>query len=267
MDRPRHVSGTALRVRPRAWIGIALWVVYVAVILLVQGTSGVPYTELADTVGNIWRNGVLSIVLAAAAVVLIGWRLGWLRAAIVERPRSRARWTLLAPLLYLAIAIGNAVATDWSALSVGFVLSAVVLGVVVGFGEEITCRGLLLVGLRGSTREVFVWLLTCVLFGLMHGLNIVLGAAVGDTVQQVVLAAMQGSAFYVLRRVTGSLVWAMALHGFWDFSIFTQSTSGADQSSLGILMVPAALLSVVAAFFVTRDAGRERDRDEALTGG
>ena len=66
----------------------------------------------------------------------------------------------------------------------------------------------------------------------MHSLNALLGAPVLNTAEQMILAGLHGSAFYVLRRVTGSLVWAMALHGLWDLSIFLDFVSGAN-SPLG----------------------------------
>ena len=55
----------------------------------------------------------------------------------------------------------------------------------------------------------------------MHGINIVLGQSVGETLPQIGQAFLHGLLFYILRRVTGSLIWAMALHGAWDFSVFS----------------------------------------------
>ncbi|MEG3615393.1 CPBP family intramembrane glutamic endopeptidase [Isoptericola haloaureus] len=247
---------TGMRVRPTALAGLGVFLLYLALIVLVQSTSGVDYDDLAASSQNIWRFGILSLGVGALAVTALTVWFGWWRAATVETVRSRKRWTLVAPAIYLAVALGNLVVTDWGALEIGFVLSAVVLGVTVGFAEELTTRGTLLVGLRGTMREIAVWATTCVLFGAMHGLNIVFGAEVGSTLQQVVVAGMQGSAFYVLRRVLGRLAWAMALHGLWDFSIFTQSAAPGGDNVLGLLVLPTALLSVVAGFVVARDAGR-----------
>ena len=84
-------------------------------------------------------------------------------------------------------------------------------------------------------------------------MNILLGAPLLGTLQQIVLAAAQGSAFYALRRVTGSLIWAMALHGLWDFSVFVLGTSG-GANPLGILTLVSALVSVIFGFLATKDA-------------
>lgn len=69
-------------------------------------------------------------------------------------------------------------------------------------------------------REVGAWFLTSLLFGLMHFVNVVLGAPVDGTVGQLLAASTAGTTFYILRGTTGSLVWAMLLHGLWDFSAF-----------------------------------------------
>ena len=111
---------------------------------------------------------------------------------------------------------------------------------------------MLLVGLRGTFHEVAVWALTCVLFGFMHGVNIFLGAAAGPTAVQVLAAAMQGSAFYILRRYYGTLVWAMVLHGLWDMSIFVQAQSDGPVNVLSLLVWPASILAVIAGFVVAR---------------
>lgn len=119
--------------------------------------------------------------------------------------RSTARWTLIAPVLYLLVVLGNLALTEWSRVPVGFVLSALVLGVVAGFAEELVCRGVLLVGLRGQLGEVWAWLISCLLFGVMHRINIVLGQAVGSRA----LPCNTAETICILRRVTGSLVPAM----------------------------------------------------------
>lgn len=85
---------------------------------------------------------------------------------------------------------------------------------------------MLLVGLRGSIAEVWVALISSLCFGLMHRINIFLGQSVAATIPQIGHAFLQGLTFYVLRRVIGSLIGAMVLHGAWDFSVFSLDHSG-----------------------------------------
>jgi CAAX protease family protein len=241
-----------MRVSPRPLLGLAALAAYLVVVFVIQGTSGVPYTELSASAGNLWRDPILSIAVGSLVVAALATWWGWWRPALVERTRARP-WTVIAPALVLVLAVVNLVFTKWSSIGADFVIAGLVVGVLVGFGEEFTTRGLLLVGLRARLREVLVWLFTCLAFGLIHGLNILLGAPVLGTVQQIVLAAAQGSAFYALRRVTGSLIWPMALHGLWDFSVFVIGTSGGS-NPLGFLILVSAVVSVVFGFLATKDA-------------
>ena len=241
-----------MRVSPRPLLGLVALAAYLVVVAVIQGTSGVPYTELSASASNLWRDPILSIAVASVVVAALATWWGWWQPALFERSRARRR-TIIAPAFVLVLALFNLVFTKWSNIGVDFVVAGLVVGVLVGFGEEFTTRGLLLVGLRARLREVFVWLFTCLAFGLMHSVNILLGAPVVATLQQIVLAAAQGSAFYALRRVTGSLIWAMALHGLWDFSVFVIGTSG-GANPLGILTFVSAVVSVVSGFLATKDA-------------
>lgn len=241
-----------MRVKPAALVGIGIWLLYVAIVVVLQKASGIPYTDFGDSTSNMWRGTVLSLAVGAVVIGLLGLWMGWWGAAVRDEHRTRVTWTLIAPVIYLVIVVGTFAGTDWSRVSAGFLLVALVLGILVGFAEEFVCRGMLLVGLRGTFHEVTVWALTCVLFGIMHGVNIFLGAPVTSTVLQVVMAGVQGSAFYILRRYSGTLVWAMLLHGLWDMSIFVHEQSGADPALVGALIWVALPFALVGGFVVAR---------------
>ena len=83
----------------------------------------------------------------------------------------------------------------------------------VGFSEELTSRGLVLTSFRSQLSEGWTWFLSSALFGLMHLVNVLLGAPLLNSLAQAGLAFASGTAFYIVRRVTGSLIWAMILHG------------------------------------------------------
>ncbi|CAM3755634.1 CPBP family intramembrane glutamic endopeptidase [Occultella aeris] len=250
-----------VRVQPRAWIGLAAWALYLVVVVVVQAASGVPYTEWGDSASNLWRGAVVSLVLGAVVVAIVTSWLGWWRPALRERRTTRAKWTIIAPALLLVALVGNLVGTDWSAVGADFILAALALGIVVGFNEELTSRGLLLVGLRGSTREIWVALVSSAAFGLMHGINIFLGQSVAETIPQIGQAFLQGLTFYVLRRVTGSLFAAIALHGAWDFSVFTLDVSDGS-NPLTILVLLGGVFTLATFWFAARDA-REGTGDRA----
>jgi len=241
-----------MRVKPTAIVGVAIWLLYVAIVVIMQKTSGIPYTEFGDSTANMWRGIIPSLLIGSLVIAALAFWMRWWGAAMRDQYRTKVGWALIAPAVFLLIALGNFAFTDWGNISAGFLLVALVLGILVGFAEEIVCRGMLLVGLRGTFHEVAVWAFTCVLFGLMHGVNIFLGASVGPTVTQVIAAGMQGSAFYILRRYYGTLVWAMALHGLWDMSIFVQTQSDGGVNLLALLIWPVSILAVVGGFMVAR---------------
>ncbi|WP_248152823.1 CPBP family intramembrane glutamic endopeptidase [Microbacterium aoyamense] len=248
-------NAQSLRVRPRVWIGIVIYFAYVVVVFGVQKATGVPYTDLGKSGENLFLGAGLSLIVAAILLAITTTALGWWRPALFDRHRAAHKWPLIAPVVMVVALITNLVATDWGSYDVAFFGASLVL-LLVGFTEELTTRGLLLVSLRSRLSEVWVWLLTSALFGLMHLVNAASGQPIGPTLQQVAFAFGAGTIFYILRRVTGSLVWAMVLHGFWDFSTFavTHGTPGPLAASSGILEITAIILAFIAVAFVIRGA-------------
>jgi len=155
------------------------------------------------------------------------------------------------PALALLAALIGIATFDWDSPRTD-VLPLLAVGVLlVGFSEELLTRGLLIVGLRPAMKEPMVWFVTSLLFGLMHGLNIIGGQAVGTTLQQIVFAFVLGTAFYVTRRVTGTLLVCMVLHAVWDFgSIGNEATDGTNLS--GLFVILTAILGLFAVWKLLR---------------
>ena len=244
----------SLRVRPRVWIGLAIYVGYIIVVFSVQAFSGVPYDKLGESGSNLFFGAGLSLVIAAVLLALTTTLLGWWRPALFDRHHS-ARWPIIAPLLMVVALVFNLVSVDWGSFDGAFLAAALVI-ILVGFTEEITTRGLLLTGLRSRLNEVWVWLISTALFAGMHLLNAASGQALGPTLNQVVFAFIAGTVFYVLRRVTGTLIWSMLLHGLWDFSTFSLG-HGTPSALAGIgptFEIVAGVLALIFVAFVIRGA-------------
>ncbi|ROR83252.1 hypothetical protein SAMN06295974_1319 [Plantibacter flavus] len=239
-----------MRVTPRVWIGLAIYVGYVAVIFVVSKLSGVAYTEIGTSAEFTWRGAVLDLAVGAVLLAITTWLLGWWRPALFERRRSHHKWPIFVPALMLVVAVANLVNTDWSKFDPSFLLSLLALGLAVGFCEELMSRGLLLTAFRSRLSEVWVWLLTSLLFGAMHLVNAALGAPFLNTLGQVVLAAMSGTCFYIVRRVTGSLVWAMALHGIWDVAAFSVGFAPLGTPWAAYLTPVIGILAVAVVYWV-----------------
>ena len=179
--------------------------------------------------------------------------LGWWRAVMFERPGTAPRWTMAVTLLYLVAALSGIGSSGVFGLPARHVLALALGCALVGFSEEILTRGVLLVGLRGAVSEGWVWLLTCLLFGLLHPLNVFFGQSLGTTVRQIGLAFLAGSALYVVRMAQAALLPAMALHAMWDFGTLGASASNTTTPVLvGLLLQLTMVVSLVAAWQIVR---------------
>ncbi|MEJ3405214.1 CPBP family intramembrane glutamic endopeptidase [Rathayibacter sp. YIM 133350] len=243
-----------LKVRPRVWIGLAIYIGYVAIVFLVQRLSGVPYTDLGDSGGNLFLGVGLSLIIAAILLAVTTTLLGWWRPALYERKRS-VRWPIIAPILMVVALLIDLAATDWASYDGAFFAASLVL-IIVGFTEELTTRGLLLTSLRSRLSEGWVWFLTTALFALMHLINAATGQDLLSTLQQVAFAFLGGTIFYIVRRTTGTLIWSMVLHGLWDFTVFAvgHGNPGALAGVGPIVYLVAGVLALASVAFVIRGA-------------
>lgn len=205
-----------MRVRPNALIAAALAVIYTAIVGLIWWVAKLDYTKVAASTTNILMGIVLPVGLGAVFLAVAASVLGWWQPALFEKRTGRG-WMWLAPALMLIAGLSTLLARDLTKLDPIYALTLAAGVALVGFSEEILTRGLGLVGFRGSLSEGWAWFASGLTFGLIHGLNLVFGQAFAPTVQQIITAFFSASVFYVLRRVSGSLVWAMVLHAIWDF--------------------------------------------------
>jgi uncharacterized protein len=217
-------AGTAwtdsLKVKPTALLGFAIAIGYMGLFLVLEKFIGPSYTEIGKTADSILRGIVIPLAIGTVWTAGLATWLGWWRPVLREKPLG-VKWMWAIPItLGLIVLVG----IDWaqiSSLSGSYLLLLAVGTLLVGFNEEIVYRGLSVVAFRGAYKEVYVWLATSILFGLLHGANLFLGQPLMPTIQQIVLAFVLGSVFYVVRRVTGSLAVLMILHALWDFGSFT----------------------------------------------
>lgn len=245
----RRVTTTA-PVRRRRWpvspsllLGLAPLVAFAAVSAWRSRPSD-DYGSLGQTVESVV--GALVLPEGIAVLVLCAYvtALGWWPIATVDRRRATVRWTLTAPALIAAVCVARLPLVEWGAQPVRYFVLLAVGVLFVGVFEELLTRGVLLVGLRRRLPEFGVWIASCVLFGLLHFLNVLAGAGVGVTVVQVVFAASFGSTLYLARRLTGNLLAPVLLHAFWDFGSIAVSATVRTQDLAR--MVPAGLIGLFA---------------------
>ncbi|MFD6176375.1 MULTISPECIES: CPBP family intramembrane glutamic endopeptidase [unclassified Isoptericola] len=241
---------------------MAVLVGYLVIVVVVAEISGVPFDEVGASAESIYRVTVPSFVVGAVYLVAVTTALGWWRPALHDRHPSARRWPVVVPVLMAMLALVSFAQTEWSAFDASFLIALLLLGVGVGFCEELAARGVLLVALRSRYREAGVWLLSTLLFGAMHLANTVSGLAPEKALLQALIAAGSGTVFYILRRVTGSLVWSMVLHGLWDVSVFTVNFVDDETVPVAGLATPLiGLLGLAVVAWVIRGADERTASD------
>jgi membrane protease YdiL (CAAX protease family) len=246
---------------PRPVLGIVAYLVYIGLVFGVGLLMGIDYDQIAASSENLLKWVIIPVAVGCVGIVVITSWLGWWQPALNDRAPSKHRWPIIAPLLMIAIIVLQLINTDFGELIGTWILFAAIGTLLVGFGEELTTRGVLLVGFRGKFGEVWVWFLTSLLFGLMHSLNFFGGQELVPTLGQMGFAFLSGTVLYITRRLAGMLVWAMVLHALWDFSTLAGVQAGDIPAIVNVLAIGMYLIALISVAWVIRDS------DERLDGG
>lgn len=174
---------------------------------------------------------VANVVLGVLAVRLLS-RLGWWRTAgFRQAMRSRDLLWFLPLLLPAFFSLAAGLEFGGLALTLGLLVTALLIG----FTEETIFRGLMLTALkaRGPWTAAII---TSVLFGLSHSLNLLSGKSGAEILIQVAYALAVGFAFAAIVFKTG-LIWPLVVvHALIDFTSFLgkQGTLSAWEAAAGI---------------------------------
>ena len=180
-------------------------------------------TPDARNIDGLIDNTTISYLIVSAALFYICFRVfkeSSHRIFFEEKAINQPRYYYLFPLLSLAVSAFALTQVDYAAFSARDILLVILAALAIGANEEIVTRGILLVGLRNSgVREWIAWLITLIVFSLMHLVNLLSGANL--TVLLVVLTG--GTLWYVSRRIFGNLFVSIFLHAIYDSAFFLLS--------------------------------------------
>lgn len=169
-----------------------------------------------------------------------------------RKPFALSKLYYLFPLAWLGVTIFALINVDYSAYTFGVMLLVLVATLAIGFNEELVTRGILLIGLRNSgVAEWKAWLISVVVFGLLHLVNVFGGAYL--TI--ILVTVCGGTLLYVARRVFNNLFVPIGLHALYDTAFFLLTGKylvGADLpgSVLDIQLGSFLILLVAAVLFV-----------------
>lgn len=226
-----------MRIAPNFLTAFVVFIAYNLIIYATWFAVGADYLNMvAEAV--VLKSIVLPLMLGCGFVLLALRHTGWQQPILHEVSPARPKmllWIVVA--VWMSVVILSLWLTNWTAMSFYHVSMLVLAGLFVGFNEEAVTRGFLIVGLRSKTQsELLVWFGSTLLFGLMHLPNAFFGPGLAAASIQVGFAFMAGSALYVVRRLSGSLLLPMFLHGIWDCSMFATQASNAEIGDIRTLL-------------------------------
>jgi membrane protease YdiL (CAAX protease family) len=226
--------------------GLLLYFGYLAVFFATWIVNGVDYLRIGESAQTTKLGYALPTLFGCAFLVVAITRLGWWRRVLFDATKFGPRWAWVLPAAMALVILNNFIGLAPGKLSGELLLWSMLGAIGVGFGEEMISRGSLVVGLRSRFGEGGVWLVSTALFSAFHVPNVFFGLPLAFMPVQVLLTFIMGSGLYVIRRVSGTLVLPMVLHGLWDSSIFLSVATGAVPSAAQYVVYPLAIACVVA---------------------
>jgi membrane protease YdiL (CAAX protease family) len=162
--------------------------------------------------------GLANLALTVIVAILLTAMRWWKPVGYRRADRKSDLWYYLVPFLPMLINLIPGV----QAGSLAFLIQAFAIALMVGFVEESVFRGLMLHAIqpRGLWKAAII---TSLLFGVTHALNVLTGRSLGQGAAQVLYTVAIGFAFAALVLRKG-IIWPLVLaHFLIDFTNYIQT--------------------------------------------
>lgn len=228
------------------WAYLVLIVVYLAAIQLIPrftSPSGNAYASFPTTeavIRGLWVTVGLGTVIGLVAVAFLGW---W-RPVFID-DRRLPRWVWLFPAVMIVAIVAGISYGNLADKGLTYTVLLLVGCLFIGVSEELMFRGIGVTAFRqaGFTEgKVALW--TCVLFGLAHSTNLFTEGI--SALTQVLVTVVAGYFFYLIRRVSGTLIVPMVVHGLWDFGLLTNALSSPPAFGAAAFILADVVLAILA---------------------
>jgi len=235
---PRH--------EPSVLLGILLYLGYLTVFFIIWTINGVDYLRIGQSAETTKLWYAYPTLAGCAFLVVAISILGWWRLVLFDKSKSGPPWVWILPVAMSVIILNNFLGMPAGKLSIELLLWSSLGAVGVGLGEEMITRGSMIVGLRSRFSEGKVWLISTLLFSALHIPNVFFGLPISSMPIQVLLTFIMGSGLYVIRRMSGTLILPIILHGLWDSSLFLSVATGGNPSPIQFAVYPLAIACAIA---------------------
>lgn len=185
--------------------------------------------DLLSSLGSVFFQLTVGLVVGAVVLTAFIAYMGWTSEIFGRQPVRGSRWMWIAPVLVATPIVLRVLDIDWGGPALSVVLLVLASGLLVGYVEELLYRGIAVRMLRAAgRRELAVAVLSSLLFGVSHGVNLFTGQAVSTVFSTVVYTVAFGALMYLTMRASGFIVVAMLLHGLTDPTTIL-ATGGIDK--------------------------------------
>lgn len=242
-------DNSSARFKPSLGAALALYAGYLGIVFATWVFNGVDYQRIGESADTTRLGYALPTLFGSAFLVVALSGLGWWRPVLFDSTRLGPRWLAVLPVTVAVVIASNLLGLQTDRLGADLLVWSALGAVGVGFGEEVVTRGSLVVGLRsrfGEARQGRVWLISTLLFSAMHAPNVLFGLPLWAMPFQLLLTFIMGTALYLIRRHTGTLIVPMVLHGLWDSSLFLSVATGREPSALQFVVYPLTVLCALA---------------------
>ena len=204
--------------------------------------------------------------LVIITLTYFGIRYGSLSGVGFRKPKQGSARKLLYFIPLFVVALLHFVTGLSLSRGVGLIVAYLYFSLSVGVAEEIYFRGIICnMWLEKGLMKAM--LVSSILFGLCHLLNLVTGSNLSKTIPQICFALAYGLVFAMIFYVGKSVIVCMLLHAFHDLCSFI---SGSGTKQLNIILGAVQFMILVAYFiYLYRNNGysdlQEESNDKGIT--
>ena len=187
------------------------------VFFFAQGAAAVVF-QLEGPVSALVRGGIIWL-LVICTLLYFAVRHKSISVLGIRRPKKGSSKKLLFCIPLIVVALSHFVVGPASGLSIGLFAADLFLTLSIGMAEEIYFRGIICnVWLEKGPYKAMV--ISSILFGISHLMNIAGGAGVLVTLLQICFAFIYGLVFALIFIRSGSLIPCILLHALHDMCSF-----------------------------------------------
>jgi len=249
------------------WGFIVLVIGYLAAVQLIPRLTAPDNDKYASfpttdsVIGGLWVTVGVGSLIGLIAVAVLGW---W--RPVFSEDKRLPRWIWLFPVVMLIAILAGTSYGNLSDKGASYTLMLLIGCLFIGVSEELMFRGIGVTAFRRagfSEGRVALW--TCVLFGLAHATNLFSEGI--SALTQVLVTAVAGYFFYLIRRVSGMLIASMVIHGLWDFGLFTNTLSTPPGLGVVAFILTDIVLAIVAVITIRKVFPRHPTSSAAVDAG